>query len=122
MSSFTVVGAGASAAIVAIHVIDDCQLIQAHQADFPITFAVGGTVGNLAGLQCFDSDNNGVVNGFIAWTGQADFANPGAWQLYGTVYGLRGTELTELDYLERSATTTEADFVYGQLTCGLLIL
>ena len=118
---FTTVGAGASATIVAIHVIEGCDLVQAHQNDFATTFPVGGTVANLAGLQCVDSDANGVNNGIVAWIGEADPTASGTWQLFGTEYVLRGSELTEVAYLERTASIVEADFVYSQLTCGSVV-
>lgn len=118
---FTVVGAGASASIVAIHVIEGCDLVQAQQNEFATTFPVGGTVATLAGLQCVDSDADGVNDSIVAWIGEADPTASGTWQLFGTEYVLRGSELAEVAYLERTASIVEADFVYGQLTCGSVV-
>lgn len=120
---FTVVGSGASAIIVTIHQRVRCEIVQAMVGDAPVSFPVGGSIANIAGVQCLDTDNNGVNNTIVAWTGLADFDQPeGTYALEGIEYELRGGDLREVGSRAVVANIAEADFVYGQLTCGALNL
>jgi hypothetical protein len=120
---FTVVGSGASVAIVAIHERSGCEIVSAEIGGAPVTFPVGGSIANIAGVQCVDTDNNGANNTIVAWTGLADFSQPeGTYDVEGVEYQLRSGELQEVGTRTIVANIAEADFVYGQLTCGALNL
>lgn len=120
---FTVVGSGASVAIVAIHQRMGCEIVSAAIGGAPVTFPVGGSIANIAGVQCVDTDNNGVNNTIVVWTGLADFSQPdGTYEVEGVEYQLRSGELQEVGARTIVANLAEADFVYGQLTCGAVNL
>ncbi len=120
---FTVVGSGASVLIVAIHQRVGCELVQVTSAGAPIGFPIGGGVANIGGLECLDTDQNGVNNTIVAWSGLADFDEAdGTYRMDGVEYELRGTELRELGSRQLIANVSEADFVYGQLTCDTVSL
>ena len=115
----TVVGAGASTMLVAIHARQGCDLAQATLDDFPITFPIGGSIGNTAGLQCIDADNNGTIDSFVAWVGVANFdTDEGDYFIDGVEYQLRDGTLRQIGTRTFEANIREADFVYGQLSCG----
>lgn len=116
----TVVGAGAATNLIAVHTRIDCDLVAVTLDGAPITFPVGGSVVNIAGLQCEDTDANGVTNVVIAWLGTVDPSDPQRYQLQGIEYQLRGSELTQVGTRTRDAALGEADFVYGQLACDNL--
>ena len=120
---FTVVGSGASTAIVAIHALVGCDLVQVTAAGAPIAFPIGGSVVNLGGLQCLDTDGDGATDQVMAWLATADFdVADGTYAIEGVQYELRGTELVETGSQTLSANVSEADFVYGNLTCGAVTL
>ncbi len=118
-----VVGSGASALIVAIYLRDGCALVPALINGVAASFPIGGSVGNLSGLQCLDSDGDGSTDSLIAWSGQADFDSAdGQYDISGVEYALRGTTLAQLAEPSLTANIREADFVYGQLSCGAINL
>lgn len=120
---FTVVGAGASALLVAIHTRVGCELEPATIAGGPVAFPIGGGIGTIGGLTCIDSDDDGVVNAIVAWTGIADFeATEGTFDIEGVEYELRGTELRQVGTRSFTTNVARADFVYAQLTCGPVTL
>lgn len=120
---FSTIGAGAAVAIVVIHTRDGCEIVQASAGNTPVTFPVGGSVGNIAGLECRDTDGNGVNNTVIAWTGEADFNPPnGDYFLTGVEYRLEGSVLQQVATPAKTANISEADFVYSQLSCGAVNL
>ena len=116
---FVAVGVGASTVIVAIYTLVGCDLVQTTNGGAPIGFPIGGSVQNLGGLQCLDTDANGVNNTIIAWlaTGVAETAD-GTYAIEGVEYELRGSELNEVGSRTLQANVSEADFVYANLTCG----
>ena len=112
------VGAGASASIVAIHNQVGCEIVAATLNGAPINFPVGSSALALGGLTCRDTDNNGVNNTFWAWTGtRSDGDN---WRIDGVEFQLRGTELTQVDSNSFLANESEPSFIYPFLTCGEL--
>lgn len=119
---FTVVGAGAAVLIVAVHTVVGCELAQATIGGAPVGFPIGGSVANIGGLQCLDTDDNGVVNTVVAWSGVAADAGDGEFLVDGVEYELRGTELTQVGTRQLRADLGEADFVYSQLSCGAVTL
>jgi hypothetical protein len=120
---FTVIGSGASVLIVGIHQRVGCELVQITIAGAPVGFPIGGGLANIGGLQCVDTDNDGVNNSIVAWIGLADFdAADGTYRMEGVEYQLRGTELRQVGSRRLTANVAEADFVYGQLTCGTVAL
>ncbi|MFV2039780.1 MAG: hypothetical protein ACC660_06015, partial [Acidimicrobiales bacterium] len=119
---FAVVGAGASTILVAIIVRDECELVQAGSGGQAQSFPVGGSLANIGGLECVAADD-GATESFIAWTGTADFeAEDGRYVMEGVEYQLRGSELIEIGLRSVEANIREADFVYGQLSCGAVNL
>ena len=118
-SVFVAVGAGASAVIVAIYTLVGCDMMQATNGGAPIGFPIGGSVQNLGGLQCIDTDRNGVNNTIVAWLATAvGDTGDGTYAIEGVEYRLRGTELSEVGVRTLQANVSEADFVYANLTCG----
>ena len=116
---FVAVGAGASAVIVAIYTLVGCDMMQATNGGAPIGFPIGGSVQNLGGLQCIDTDRNGVNNTIVAWLATAvGDTGDGTYAIEGVEYRLRGTELSEVGVRTLQANVSEADFVYANLTCG----
>ena len=120
---FIAVGSGASTVIVAIYTLVGCDLVQATNGGAPIGFPIGGSVQNLGGLECRDTDRNGVNNTITAWlaTAVADTAD-GTYAIEGVEYELRGTELRAVATRTLQANVSEADFVYGSLSCGAVSL
>ncbi|MEM7287311.1 MAG: hypothetical protein AAF480_13245, partial [Actinomycetota bacterium] len=120
---FVAVGSGASTVIVAIYALVGCDLVQATNGGAPIGFPIGGSVQNLGGLQCVDTDDNGVNNTVVAWLATAiGDTGDGTYAIEGVEYELRGTELREVGVRTLTANVSEADFVYANLACGAVSL
>lgn len=120
---FSAIGTGASVVIVVIHTRDGCDIVQTSVDNTPVTFPVGGSVGNVAGIECRDNDKNGLNDTVVAWTGEADFNPPsGDYILKGVEYRLVGSLLVQVDTLTTTANIAEADFIYSQLSCGAVNL
>ncbi len=114
---FSVVGAGASATIVAIHTRDGCDLVPLTVGAAPAQFPVGGSVGSMGGLTCTEERT------LIEWSGSADFdAGDGTYDITGRQYRLADGALIKLGDLAFTAKLTDPDFVYGELTCHGLTL
>ncbi len=119
----TVVGSGASTSIVAFHALVGCDLVQITSGSAPIGFPIGGGVLNLGGLQCLDTDGDRATDRVVAWLAVADFdVADGTYAIEGVEYELRGTDLRPVTSRTLSANVSEADFVYGNLTCGSVVL
>lgn len=120
---FIAVGAGASTVIVAIYTLVGCELVQTTNGGAPIGFPIGGGVQNLGGLECVDTDGDGVTDAVVAWLAIA-VANTGdgTYAIEGVEYELRGAELRETGTRRLRANVSEADFVYGSLGCGSVSL
>ena len=120
---FVAVGSGASTVIVAIYALIGCDLVQTTNGGAPIGFPIGGSVQNLGGLSCLDTDANGVTNTIVAWLATAVAeTGDGTYAIEGVEYELRGSELREVGTRVLQANVSEADFVYGSLTCGAVSL
>ena len=119
---FTVVGVGASGSAVSIHVLVDCELLPAQLGGAPAVLPVGGGAASLSGVECADTDANGVNNEIVAWQATADVADPTTYDALGIRYELRGDQLNEVGVVERRTAVGEPGFVYGSLLCGTLIL
>ncbi len=118
-----VVGAGAATEIVALFVRDRCDLVQIKVVDVPITFPVGASVGAVGGLECLDDDGDGAMDTIVAWSGIANFeAGEGVYDVDGVVYRVSGDQLEPVGDRRLRAQVGQADFVYGQLSCGALSL
>ncbi len=118
-----VVGAGAATEIVALFVRDRCDLVQIKVVDVPITFPVGASVGAVGGLECLDDDGDGAMDTIVAWSGIAKFeAGEGVYDVDGVVYRVSGDQLEPVGDRRLRAQVGQADFVYGQLSCGALSL
>ena len=100
-----------------------CDLVQATNGGAPIGFPIGGSVQNLGGLECIDTDRNGVNNTIVAWLATAvGDTGDGTYAIEGVEYELRGSELREVGVRTLQANVSEADFVYANLTCGAVSL
>ncbi|MGI9624163.1 MAG: hypothetical protein ACR2PK_15110 [Acidimicrobiales bacterium] len=119
--AFVVVGAGASTALVSIFVTQGCSIVAATAQNGPATFAIGGSIVNIAGLECLDRDDDGTNDTIVAWTGESDpSASEGTFLIDGIEYRLRGSALAEVGNQTLVANLASADFAYDQLSCGSL--
>ncbi len=79
-----VVGAGAAAHVLGVFGADaDGCLFQFtwHGSAEPVTFAVGATVGNMSGLQCYESDGWRYLSSISA---VSNGPGTGTWNIYGS--------------------------------------
>ena len=114
---FVTVGAGAATIVLSIYTIAGCDLVPVTLAGANATFAVGGGVSSIAGLECVDSEDNGVTNNVVAWTGTLIDEDDRLFGIEGTEYQLFGTELTTVGTISLEVRSTEADFDYNLLNC-----
>ncbi len=118
-----VVGAGAATDLVALFTRDRCDLVQVTAVGVPITFPIGASIGAVGGLECVDEDGDGAIHSIVAWSGIANFeAGEGVYDIDGVVYELTGASLEPVGNRTLQAQVGQADFVYGQLSCGTLSL
>jgi len=120
---FIVIGAGASSTIVGIYNRVGCEIAPVTLNGSRVGFPVGGSIGNIGGLECIDADGSGTTDSIIAWSGSADFdAGEGQYVIEGVEYRLAGVQLEQVGTRALTANISQADFVYGSLTCGSVSL
>lgn len=116
---FTVVGAGASAEIVAVHVRQGCDLVPVTIGGSPVSFPVGGSIGSLGGVGCRDTDGDGLTDVLTAWSGLAQFdQGEGTYLIDAVDHVFVGAALEQVASSTFTASVTAPDFVYSTLACG----
>jgi hypothetical protein len=108
-------GSGASATIVGLATLVDCQL---QRVTFPTgelaELPIGGSVGTASGLECAD-------DGLTAYT--ATFTEGSTYDVTATTYGLDGTALVEQGTDTTTVDATDPEFIrYTSFSCGDLSL
>ncbi|MDZ7674532.1 MAG: hypothetical protein U5K30_05635 [Acidimicrobiales bacterium] len=85
------VGAGASAQIVSMFVLDDCDLVQVTlDGGGPAEFPVGGSIGTVGGVYCADEEGDGTRDVVVASATQATGSD---YEAKVEVHHLVGTDL-----------------------------
>lgn len=67
---FAKIGAGASATVMGIFDVIDCELVHVTLDGSPVELTIGASVGNFSGYECLDIDLNGANDFLLVYSGQ----------------------------------------------------
>lgn len=67
---FAKIGAGASATVMGIFDVIDCELVHVTVDGSPVELTIGASVGNFSGYECLDIDLNGANDFLLVYSGQ----------------------------------------------------
>ncbi len=114
-------GSGASATIIGLVRLVDCDLVRVSFADGqPADLPVGGSVGTTSGVECAVADDEGtarVMAHLTTLTGESSY------DVVTTTYVLDGTTLTATGTATTTVEASDADFPrYTSFSCGDLFL
>lgn len=90
---FAVVGAGASATIMGLFDVEDCELRRVTLGGQPSEFAVGGGLNFINGFDCVDIDGNGANDFLVTYSG-ARLGETEEFEVIGSQYALLDGELS----------------------------
>jgi hypothetical protein len=112
-------GAGASATIVGLFVLDGCELARAAFPDgTDVELPVGGTVGTSTGVEC--ADDGGLLVHTATYTGDG---GDDRYEVTTVTYDLDDTDLVERERSTAETSAQDPDFVrYTSLSCGDVVL
>ena len=67
---FAKIGSGASATVMGIFDVIDCELVHVTVDGSPVELTIGASVGNFSGYECLDIDLNGANDFLLVYSGQ----------------------------------------------------
>lgn len=89
---FAKIGAGATATIMGVFDIIDCELVHVTIDDAPTELTIGASIGNFSGYECLDIDANDANDFLLVYTGQR-LGDSNDFEVTAIQYALQDGEL-----------------------------